>query len=74
MDRIPTEDPMESPLQHPLAGLDPVDLLKQGVAEDTIIDEATSPFNPPTVDDGPRNSFRQCDGWNNRRNKFRGPC
>ncbi len=51
MDRIPTEDPMESPLQQPLAGLDPADLLKQGVAADTFIDEVASPFNPPTVDE-----------------------
>ncbi len=40
---------MENPPHPPLAGLDPADLLKQGVAEDTFMDGAPSPFNPPSV-------------------------
>ena len=50
MDTIPDEAPMENPLHPPLAGLDPADLLKQGVAADTFMDDAT-PFNPPPVDE-----------------------
>ena len=40
MDTIPGIDPMENPPQSPLAGLDPADLLKQGAAEDTLMDSA----------------------------------
>ena len=42
-------DSMDRPAHPPLAGLDPVDLLKQGVAEDTVMDEKPSSFIPPTV-------------------------
>ncbi len=51
MDRIPGIDPMENPPQSPLAGLDPEDLLKQGAAEDTLMDGPAVFFHPPTVDE-----------------------
>ena len=51
MDKIPTVDPMDSPPQHPLAGLDPADLLKQGIAADTLIDGAASSFDPPPLEE-----------------------
>ncbi len=51
MDTIPGNDPMENPPHTPLAGLDPADLLKQGVAEDTILDGTPSSFNPPPVEE-----------------------
>ncbi|MEI6175643.1 MAG: DUF4019 domain-containing protein [Verrucomicrobiota bacterium] len=35
----------------PLDGLDPADLLKQGVAEDTFVDNENSPFNPPPIEE-----------------------
>ena len=51
MDTIPGNDPMENPPHAPLAGLDPADLLKQGVAEDTFMDGAPSSLNPPPVEE-----------------------
>lgn len=49
MERIPENDPMEN--RPPLAGLDPADLLKQGVAEDTILEGEGKAFVPPTVEE-----------------------
>ena len=51
MDTIPANDPMENPLNNPLAGLDPADLLKQGVAEDTLMEDASPPFTPPRIEE-----------------------
>ena len=52
MDTMPANDPMMQPPPHlPLAGLDPADLLKQGVAEDTLMEGAPSSFNPPPLDE-----------------------
>ncbi len=49
MDTLPGNDPMPQIPHTPLAGLDPVDLLRQGAAEDTFLDGAPSPFHPPSV-------------------------
>ncbi|MBC8126655.1 MAG: protein kinase [Gloeobacteraceae cyanobacterium ES-bin-144] len=51
METMPDNDPMEKPPHTPLAGLDPADLLRQGVAEDTMMDAATRPFQPPTLEE-----------------------
>ena len=51
MDTIRAKDPMQNPPQIPLGGLDPANLLKQGVAEDTFMDGAASPFNPPPIEE-----------------------
>ena len=51
MDTIPASDPMQNPPQNPLGGLDPADLLKQGVAEDTFMDGAATSFNPPRIEE-----------------------
>ncbi len=52
MDRDSSPTPMEKTHhnpQHPLAGLDPADLLRQGAAD--TIDGAASPFVPPTLEE-----------------------
>ncbi|MES2922618.1 MAG: protein kinase [Verrucomicrobiota bacterium] len=41
---------MENSPHPPLAGLDPADLLKQGVAADTFADDP-APFNPPAINE-----------------------
>jgi capsular polysaccharide biosynthesis protein/predicted Ser/Thr protein kinase len=51
MDTIDDNDPMPIPPQTPLGGLDPADLLKQGVAHDTFTDGAPSSFHPPAIED-----------------------
>ena len=51
MDTMPAREPMENPPPIPLAGLDPVDLLRQGVAEDTIAGDGAGRFDPPTVEE-----------------------
>ena len=51
MDTMPANDPMEKPRNNPLAGLDPADLLKQGVAEDTLMEETSPPFTPPPLEE-----------------------
>lgn len=51
MDTIPETDPMENPPKTPLRGLNPADLLKQGVADETFVDDARSPFNPPAIEE-----------------------
>jgi serine/threonine protein kinase len=48
---MPGNVPMENPPHTPLDGLDPADLLKQGVAEDTFVDDAPSAFNPPAIEE-----------------------
>ncbi len=48
MDTMAGNDPMENPPHTPLDGLDPADLLRQGVAEDTIMEDA-SPASSPTA-------------------------
>lgn len=50
MDTMPDTDPMKNPPHPPLAGLDPVDLLRQGMAEDTFIDGTPTSFNPPPLE------------------------
>jgi serine/threonine protein kinase len=47
MDTMPANDPMEKPRNNPLAGLNPADLLRQGVAEDTLAGDGAPPFTPP---------------------------
>ncbi len=47
MDTISDNTPMEK--QAPLSGLNPVDLLKQGAAEDTFADGASGGFHPPAI-------------------------
>ena len=47
MDKIPANDPMEKPCNNPLAGLNPADLLRQGVAEDTLAEDPSPSFTPP---------------------------
>ena len=42
---------MEKPPHSPLGGLDPANLLKQGAAEDTLMDGAATSFNPPPVEE-----------------------
>lgn len=49
MDTIPGNHPMPNPRHSPLGGLDPEDLLKQGVADDTFMDGAATSFNPPPI-------------------------
>ncbi len=51
MDTIPGNDPMENPPQPPLFGLDPADLLRQGAANDTLLDGADTSFNPPPIEE-----------------------
>lgn len=51
MDTIPGNDPMPNPPQSPLGGLDPEDLLKQGLADDTFMDGAATSFNPPPIEE-----------------------
>jgi serine/threonine protein kinase len=51
MATIPDDASMENPPQPPLAGLDPADLLKQGVAADTFMDDAPAPFHLPSVEE-----------------------
>jgi serine/threonine protein kinase len=45
---MPDKPPMENP--PPLAGLDPADLLRQGVADDTFVDGAPAAFVPPALE------------------------
>lgn len=47
MATIPASEPMENPL----GDLDPADLLKQGAADDTLMDGAPPSFSPPTVEE-----------------------
>lgn len=49
MDTMPDNDPMEK--QAPLAGLDPAELLRQGAAEDTLVEGASASFNPPPIEE-----------------------
>jgi serine/threonine protein kinase len=42
---------MENPPQTPLGGLDPAELLKQGAAQDTVMDNAASSFQSPAIED-----------------------
>jgi serine/threonine protein kinase len=51
MDTIPPATPMENPPQTPLGGLDPAELLKQGAAQDTVLDSAASSFQSPAIED-----------------------
>ncbi len=51
MDTMPGNDRMPNPPKSPLGGLDPEDLLKQGVADDTLMDGAATSFNPPSIDE-----------------------
>ena len=51
MDTIPGSEPMENLPHSPLGGLDPANLLKQGAAEDTLMDGTTSAFNPPSLEE-----------------------
>jgi len=46
---MPGDQPMQNP--PPLGGLDPADLLKQGVADDTFVDGESSSFNPPSIEE-----------------------
>jgi hypothetical protein len=48
MDTMAGNDPMENPPHTPLDGLDPADLLRQGVAEDTIMEDASPASSPST--------------------------
>ncbi len=47
MDTISDEDSMDN--SAPLSGLDPADLLRQGAAEDTLMDEPAPSFHPPSL-------------------------
>jgi serine/threonine protein kinase len=49
MDTMPDDDPMKNPAQTPLGGLDPADLLRQGVAEDTFA--GAGDFQPPSLEE-----------------------
>ncbi len=49
MEKMPDVHPMQNP--PPLAGLDPADLLRQGVADDTIVDGASAAFVPPPLEE-----------------------
>jgi len=49
MDIMPDKQPMEN--QALLAGLDPANLLRQGVADDTVLDGASSAFHPPAIEE-----------------------
>ena len=49
MNTIPTKDPMQNPPQIPLGGLDPANLLQQGVAEDTFMDGAANSNRPSAL-------------------------
>ncbi len=51
MDTIPPATAMENPPQTPLGGLDPAELLKQGAAQDTVMDSAASNFQSPAIED-----------------------
>jgi serine/threonine protein kinase len=51
MDTLHGNDSMPNPPKSPLGGLDPEDLLKQGVAEDTLMDGVASNFNPPPIEE-----------------------
>jgi serine/threonine protein kinase len=51
MDTLPGSKPMENPPHAPLGGLDPEDLLKQGVADDTFMDGAATSFNPLPIEE-----------------------
>ena len=51
MDILPGSNPMENPPHAPLGGLDPVNLLKQGAADDTFMDGISSNFNPPPIEE-----------------------
>jgi serine/threonine protein kinase len=52
MDTISSTDPMEKPPQPPLSGLNPADLLKQGLAQDTITGGPQSgSFEPPPLEE-----------------------
>ena len=46
MDTMPVAEMMKDDAKNPLSGLDPADLLKQGAAEDTIMGEPASSFQP----------------------------
>lgn len=46
---MPGIDPMKEPASSPLGGLNPADLLRQGVAEDTRVD--VPPFTPPPMEE-----------------------
>ena len=49
MDTMPGDPPMQNP--PPLDGLDPADLLQQGVADDTFVGGEPSSFDPPPIED-----------------------
>ncbi len=49
MDKLPEDAAMENPPQPPLAGLNPADLLAQGVTGDTIGNPY--PFQPPSLEE-----------------------
>ncbi|MEO5714252.1 MAG: DUF4019 domain-containing protein [Luteolibacter sp.] len=49
MDKLPEDAAMENPPQPPLVGLNPADLLAQGVAGDTIGNPY--PFQPPSLEE-----------------------
>jgi serine/threonine protein kinase len=49
MDTMPNGQPMEN--ESPLSGLNPADLLRQGMAEDTLAEDATRSFTPPATED-----------------------
>ncbi len=51
MDTIPASEPMENLPHSPLDGLDPANLLKQGVAEDTFVNGVVNSFNPPSLEE-----------------------
>jgi serine/threonine protein kinase len=51
MEKMSNNNPMENADPSPLAGLNPADLLKQGVAADSLVGEASQAFMPPSVEE-----------------------
>ena len=51
MDTIPGTAPMDQPPHIPLAGLNPADLLQQGLADDTLMGEAAPAFELPAAEE-----------------------
>lgn len=51
MDTMPEEKPMDDNSHAPLGGLDPAGLLRQGAAEDTLVDDVQPSFAPPSIEE-----------------------
>ncbi|MEI6656519.1 MAG: protein kinase, partial [Verrucomicrobiota bacterium] len=51
MDTMPGTEPMDQPPLTPLAGLNPADLLQQGLVDDTLVGDSPVAFELPAADD-----------------------